>query len=75
MEASKRRSPDSAPHTDRATNQKQQRQFTAIVREIVGMLLAAAIFSATVWQSVFGMVDIDQPEASIMLAEVEHGHR
>jgi hypothetical protein len=74
MEASKRRSPDSAPHTDRATKRKQQRQFTAIVREIVGMPLAAAIFTASVWTSVFGMAGMDQPEA-IQVAEVRNGRR
>ena len=51
----KRIDPGESANCTRATKQKQQRQFTSIVREISAILLAALIFSASVWTSVFGM--------------------
>jgi hypothetical protein len=48
--------PDAANIGSRAKNQIQHRHST-LVREIVGMALTAAIFTASVWASVFGAAD------------------
>lgn len=50
-----RKSPGAATNSAEAPQKKQQTQYTAVVREILGTVLAALIFAASVWTSVFGM--------------------
>ena len=56
MDSPHRRSPQHPPQTLRAQNLNHHRHST-LVREIVGMALTAAIFTASVWASVFGAAD------------------
>lgn len=51
----KRRSLASAPHTDKARNQKQQRQFTTIVREIIAIVTVGILLAVIMVNSVLGM--------------------
>ncbi len=69
-EARKRRKP--VHHHSKPASKNKQRQSTRIAQEVVSMILAGVIFSATVLASILGMVD-SKPEASVMLAEVSNG--
>ena len=52
MEASKRRRP--VPYHEKPAPKNKQSQYSRIASEILSMILAALIFSASVWTSVFG---------------------
>ena len=71
-EPQKRRSLASAPNTDKAQRKNSNETLSQITREILGTLLAAAIFAASVWSSVFGMTGQfgPTPEAGFTLAGV-----
>ena len=73
----KRRSLASAPNTDKAQRKNSNATLSQITREILGTLLAAAIFAASVWTSVFGMTGQFGPtqEVGYMLAEVNQDGR
>ena len=71
-EPSKRRSLASAPNTDKAQRKNSADTLSRFAREFIGMAIAAAIFAASVWTSVFGMTGQfgPTPEVGYMLAEV-----
>ena len=68
----KRRSLASAPNTDKAQRKNSTDTLSRIAREFIGMAIAAAIFAASVWTSVFGMTGQfgPTPEVGFTLAEV-----
>jgi hypothetical protein len=69
-EARKRRKP--VHHHSKPASKNKQRQSTRIAQELISMILAALIFSASVWSSVFGMSGMHQPE-TIQVAGVSNG--
>jgi hypothetical protein len=69
-EAHKRRKPVHR-HSKPAIKKVSAVNSTTLAREIIGMAIAAAIFAATMWSSVFGMSGgFDHPEAVIVAAGV-----
>jgi hypothetical protein len=70
MEASKRRKP--VPHHEKPASKNKRQQYSRIAQEVVSMILAAAIFTASVWTSVFGAAGVfDQQEVVLMAAGVD----
>jgi hypothetical protein len=53
MVGAKRRKP--VPRNRRPAIKIKHEQYTSLAREIIGTLMAAIIFSASMWMSVFGM--------------------
>ena len=70
MVGAKRRKPN--PHHRSSAIKNKRSQYTSIVRELTGTIMAALIFSASMWLSVFGMTcEFDQSsDAGYMLAGV-----
>jgi len=70
MVGAKRRKPN--PHHRSSAIKNKHLQYTSIAREITGTIMAALIFSASMWLSVFGMNGgLDQSsDAGYMLAGV-----
>jgi hypothetical protein len=71
-EPQKRRSPESAPHRFRAQSKNSPDTLSRSAREIAATILAAVIFAASVWSSVFGMTGQfgPTPEVGYKLAGV-----
>ena len=65
MAGAKRRKPN--PRQESSALRKNSKQ---IVTEITGTILAAAIFAATMWSSVFGMTGAFDHQEAIVVAEV-----
>lgn len=62
-----RKSLEAAPHRFEALQHKRRRQYsTRLVREIIGTVVAALIFSAIVWTSAFGMSGGFDADANVM---------
>jgi hypothetical protein len=56
MLASKRKSPEAAPHSFEALQNKVQLQYsTWIVREIIATLTTGALFAVITWSAILGM--------------------
>ena len=55
MKPSETRKPRPTGNRDTAQNKNSADTVSRFVREILGTILAAAIFAASVWTSVFGM--------------------
>jgi hypothetical protein len=67
METPKRRKPN--PHHRSSAIKNKRNQYTAILREITGTLMAALIFASIVWASVFGASGLfDQPDGWTLAA-------
>jgi hypothetical protein len=64
-EAHKRRRP--APYHEKPAS-KNKRHHSTLVREFIGMAIAALIFAATMWSSVFGMSGGFAPTSEVVLA-------
>ena len=69
---SKRIGPGESANSTRAGKKNSTATLSRITREILGTLLAALIFAASVWTSVFGMTGQfgPGPEAGFTLAGV-----
>lgn len=66
-----RRSPGNAPHAPEAHKEKQHNHLTKAGKEIAGTVVAALIFAASMWSSVFGMTGaFDHMEPGMVLAGV-----
>jgi hypothetical protein len=64
METPKRRKP--VPRNRRPALKNKRDQYTAILREITGTLMAALIFAASMWSSVDGMIGGFDADANVM---------
>ena len=69
---SKRIGPGESANSTRASKKNSNETISHLAREILGTLLAAAIFAASVWTSVFGMTGQfgPTPDVSFTLAGV-----
>ena len=69
---SKQIGPGRSANSTRASNRNSADTVSRFVREILGMVIAAAIFAASVWSSVFGMTGQfgPTPEVGFTLAGV-----
>ena len=66
MTTSEKRKPRQTGNHDAAQNQIQQRHSTTQFREFISMILAALIFAASVWSSVFGMTGQFGPTSEVI---------
>ncbi len=71
MLASKRKSPEAAPHSFEALQNKVQLQYsTWIVREIIATLTTGALISVVMWSCILGMAGNFQPGQDVVVPPV-----